>query len=405
MSASDWIQLSRNLFCVVRTLAPKDSLLFHQHLAGYSIPFNSLTTIEYAIVSSQLPAVYFFLMGAIKSFIGSRQGTDRYKRLLIELDQFRADYLDTREGVGPETVIAILRHALQNDIAQASRQFFVGFSQLAISIAFVFFSLNTLHIKFPDHPLTVYNAVALLLTGLSYLLYTMVLSMDTRVKNVAQARRLKRKLRSSTNGNSVSEMVDLAYKSGYGENMMEAFTALTASVDSGSPTVELQYKGDKSDLKQVVASDLDTIQSALVALRDDSADTCAADIDTPRRTRSQTRANPPPSTVPAAVLQSIDARRRSEAISSVVTLVFFLVNFIAGYGYLLGVLAFFVPHEKHANSLVGAAVKALMLQAPSSVADWWGGLAGDVAWTIEPVLVMLCPHAVKYAFQVRALRC
>lgn len=401
MSASDWIQLSRNLFCVVRTLAPKDSLLFHQHLTGYSIPFNSLTTIEYAIVSSQLPAVYFFLMGAVRSFIGSRQGTGRYKRLLIELDQFRADYLDTQDGVGPEAVIAILRHALQNDIAQAGRQFFVGFSQLAISIAFVFFSLNTLHIKFPDHPLVVYNAVALLLGGLSYLLYTMVLSMNTRVHSVASARRLKRKLRASTNGNSAAEMVALAYKSGYGENMIEAFNALTASPESGSPTVELQYKSEKSDLRQVVATDLESIQSALVALRVDT-ETCTSDIDTPRRTRSQARANPLPSTVSAAVLDSIDARRRSEAISSVVTLVFFLVNFIAGYGYFLGVLAYYLPHEKWSNTLVGAAVKALMLQAPSGVADWWGGLAGDVAWTIEPVLVMLCPHVVKYAFKVRS---
>ena len=312
-----------------------------------------------------------------------------------------ADF-ETQDGVGPETVTAVLRHGLTREFANSGRQFFVGISQAVIAVSFVFFSLNTLQIRFKSHPGPVVNAVIALLSGLSYLLYTMVLALIARSENVAMARKLRRLLKKSANGNSPAEIISLAYRSGYGENVFEALSALTAAKETGVCPLSFEFKTDSVDYKEMVLNDLTTIRTALLGLRDDSAAAPAAVAgeQTPqRKTRSRAKSiSSQP--VSAAVLASLDAHKRSESVSGMTTFVFFAINFLAGYSYLMCVLAFYLPHEAfEGDSIIGAAVSLLMLNYPSQVADFWGGHLGDVFWTIEPLLVHVTPYVTKYAFK------
>ena len=74
---------------------------------------------------------------------------------------------------------------------------------------------------------------------------------------------------------------------------------------------------------------------------------------------------------------------------------------LIGYGYLMGVFAYFIPPESFpVGSSVAVAVRLLMLQAPTAQADWWGNFAGDLAWTIEPVVALVQSTVVQYSFQV-----
>lgn len=398
MLLPDWIQLFRNGFCVVRTLAPKESALFKVHFPTSNYP---LSAIDYGIVATQLPPVYFFGKGAWSSFTNSVNNNDKYRKLLMELDQVHFEDFETEDEVGPETVTAILRHGLNSELKQTERQFKVGFSQVLIAAAFVFFALNTLQIRFPSHPGPVVNAVISLLLGLSYLLYTMVRSLATRAKNVECARRFRRALKKSPNGNSPGEMVNLAYKSGYGEDMMEALNALTASKSSGGSTLEFEYKSsDSTEYADIVHNDLTTIRSALLALKEDAAVVIPAGGTTPQRTTRSRAKSSAAQHASASVLASVDARRRSELASGLLTFGFFALNFLAGYSYLMCVLAFYVPHESFAgDSIIGAIVSLLMLNQPSALADSWGGFLGDLFWTIEPVVVFFAPALTKFLFK------
>ena len=401
MLLPDWIQLFRNGFCVLRALAPRESALFKVHFPQSAYP---LSAVDYAIVATQIPPVYYFGKGALSSLSSSSRNSDKYRNLLMELDQVHFEDFETQDGVGPETVTAVLRHGLTSELAQSKRQMKVGVSQGLIAVAFLFLSLNTLQIRFPSHPSPVVNAVISMLTGLSYLLYTMVLSLITRTKNVDSARRLRRSLKKSPNGNSPSEVVSLAYRSGYGEDLMEALTALTASKQDGSSTFNFQYKSSGTNYSDMVYNDLHTIRNALLALRDPAAGTCAADgaEETPQRvTRSRAKSSTAAQAVSPGVLVSLDARKREQIVSGLTTLAFFLLNFGAGYSYLMCVLAFYAPHESFGgDSIIGAAVSLLMFNQPSAVADWWGGLLGDLFWTIEPVLVLASPYLTKFLYKV-----
>jgi hypothetical protein len=63
-------------------------------------------------------------------------------------------------------------------------------------------------------------------------------------------------------------------------------------------------------------------------------------------------------------------------------LVYFALNLVAFYGYSLSILAFYYASS---NEMWHRALKFGMTHADS---DWWGSLAGDLAWTIEPALVL-----------------
>eukprot|EP01032_Pedospumella_encystans_P011009 gene11009-12839_t len=126
----------------------------------------------------------------------------------------------------------------------------------------------------------------------------------------------------------------------------------------------------------------------------------ASRLDPTRVTRSRAKSSTAAQAVSSGVLVSLDARKREQIVSGLTTLAFFLLNFGAGYSYLMCVLAFYAPHESFGgDSIIGAAVSLLMFNQPSAVADWWGGLLGDLFWTIEPVLVLASPYLTKFLYK------
>ena len=428
----------------MRSLAPKDSPIFATPFVTVTAPLNTATSIDFAIACTQVPALYFLTSGGLSSIVSGYKKIRRLRKLLVALDQYRFQDFQSEDGIGPEVTVAMFRHGLTQDLEQAKSQFHAGFAQLLVAIAFLVFSLNSLHVRLPDHPFPVYGAVVSLLLGLSYFLCDMVHSVHDHAKNAALARRLKKKLR-STNGTaaactSAGDLLNLAQKVGYTRNLMEALRALTSSPDTGASELSLQYPNG-GDVKECVANDITAIRNALLLLRGDgaattttaTASTAASEVEeeeaeeesttrTPSKrltrsavkgskkgsrassstssSRSAAAAEATPIATPE-LLQRLDAHQRSEYITAALTSVYFLLNLTAGYGYLMPVLAYFAPHETlPAGSLVQSAVHALMLRFPSATADWWGNFAGDFAWTLEPALAIVSPAIVAYAFKV-----
>lgn len=70
--------------------------------------------------------------------------------------------------------------------------------------------------------------------------------------------------------------------------------------------------------------------------------------------------------------------------------VLFLLNVIAGYGYLMGILAYYYLWPS-SSSPPPSWVQTICFHLPADDADWIGNFAGDLAWTIEPLLILSAP--------------
>ena len=62
--------------------------------------------------------------------------------------------------------------------------------------------------------------------------------------------------------------------------------------------------------------------------------------------------------------------------------VYLLLNFAAFYGYLIGILVYYLPNGSSAFA------DAIKLGAADGNADWWGNFVGDLCWTVEPALII-----------------
>jgi hypothetical protein len=445
--------LFRNFFCVVKTLAPKDSLLFDLQFPNAISPLSEVPLIDFAIAATQIPAVYFFFAGGWSTVVESFNKSLRFKKLLIVLDQVHHEDLEPeQDGISAEMLVVMMRHAITSDLKQAAVHYYAGFFQMLVGISFVFFSLNSLHIRGATHPAPVYYSVVALLTGLSYFLHMMLLSMNHHARNASLGRRLRKKLRGGATFSSVGEVIWAAHRVGYTHNLLQVLHALTATRENGASGLSLQYGNLKLDARESLLADLVTLRAAALSLRATdaeatssfSATSAAVAVDagaeqevqepevstaTRRRSRSSAAvaaaAASTPSkprgrksaaaiaaaasaaaaavdssavackefVVPSALTSALSAHVRAETVSLVLVSAFFALNFVAGYGYLMPLLAYFCPAESFApDAVLGpAVVRTLMFHYPTATAEWWGNMAGDVAWTLEPILALCSP--------------
>jgi hypothetical protein len=71
--------------------------------------------------------------------------------------------------------------------------------------------------------------------------------------------------------------------------------------------------------------------------------------------------------------------------------VYFILNAVAFYGYLLGIVVYYFGDELKQPALV----RHLKLGMTNSDADWRGNFTGDAAWTIEPMIILASPLVFK----------
>lgn len=99
-----------------------------------------------------------------------------------------------------------------------------------------------------------------------------------------------------------------------------------------------------------------------------------------------------PKTVKNQVIHTLLQEKCDEHVFEVVfESIIWILNVIAGYGYLMSILAFYFPNaELYKDQTVGYSLaQSVMLGLSNDNADWWGNFAGDFAWTVEPLLVLM----------------
>ena len=73
--------------------------------------------------------------------------------------------------------------------------------------------------------------------------------------------------------------------------------------------------------------------------------------------------------------------------------IYFVLNFVAFYGYLMAIIAFYYPDDDHQPSWV----TQMKFGYGNAVADWTGNFAGDLMWTIEPIFILGSPMVMSFS--------
>jgi hypothetical protein len=71
---------------------------------------------------------------------------------------------------------------------------------------------------------------------------------------------------------------------------------------------------------------------------------------------------------------------------------YFVLNFVAFYGYLMGIVTFYYPEDDAQPKYV----TQMKFGYTNALADWTGNFAGDLMWTIEPVVILGSPLYLSY---------
>jgi hypothetical protein len=71
---------------------------------------------------------------------------------------------------------------------------------------------------------------------------------------------------------------------------------------------------------------------------------------------------------------------------------YFWINWIAFYGYLLGIVCYYTDESISTESIHLRWMKFGLSHAD---ADWHGNFAGDLMWTIEPIIILTSPWLIE----------
>jgi hypothetical protein len=375
MSLPLWTQFFRNLLFVIKTLAPSSAQYLQIAFPTALYPFNKVLIIEFVIAVTQFLGSLFFIQSGLADYRSGKQHACRNKQLLTELDR-----LSIQGGSISPIEYTILRHGLRNNICNSCTKRFAGIAQVAIAIAMAILMLHSLHIRGSNHPTPVFQALLLMETGLMYFLIVMWKGIFRSLNNASKAGKLitkidelKKKLHEATNPKcpdySERRLLQFATEVGFLDNMMDIYQILHKSFNSASPTNPILSEGIREDLGEML---IFLAESNIIKVGD-------------------------PKIIRAEILEKLDdytqrlfQYQQNMKTDALITFISFAVNAVAFYGYMMGALAFFFPAAALSEDASYSEFfsKLFMLNLSNDDASNYGIFAGDLAWTVEPLLVL-----------------
>jgi hypothetical protein len=392
MSISVWIQFFRNLFCVLKSLLSQGNFLQNAFFTESSFyPLTLTTTIELLIAPTQFAAVILNLLSGFNAILLGKCDLDLANDWLSALDRVLLSSGLEFSGVA----YLIVRQGLESDIAASNRRMFIGMWELVFGFAFFFLFLNSLHIVGPTHPKPLVDAVLSMEIGLAYILVIMWQSFTEKVKDSSRSKRLAAFIRESR-GQPLGTLLAGAIDSGFkGDDLFKALSLFDAYKPLWRTKNPTEFVSKKITKNTRIENEIqvEMINVTVVLSKLSTMDVKGRDIHAANR-------------IKLALI--LDRQAYIGSLQAPLELFYFMLNFIAGYGYLLGVLAFYIPEVTHevplgvsdlvTKIIVGdySLCKVLMFGMSHGDADWWGNLAGDFAWTVEPITIILSKPLITY---------
>ena len=341
------VQLIRNALCCVKDLNlfsnsflydPAETAKFYL----FPAPHLSLTTpLELLISISQLYACISCSIGGYNLIFG--KGVFKLKKLSCTSDILRAKFKDI-----PSPANIIIRDSIMAEADSAMRCTISGICVLPIGIAFFWLFGNSLHITsagwigglpFLIHALTVMEV------ALVPLLYFMIKDAAAALAKAKKITDLAEHLSIKKEKENVAwltfetfSMLDNDWKPYWSEN-------ITSDAESKLFIKEIEVV--QTNAKKIL--ERTTFDSESVA--------------------------------------NLEGKAFASKFEGYREYFYFIFNFIAFYGYLLGIVVYYFDDEEKETVYV----RRLKLGYSNADADWSGNFAGDLMWTIEPIVILASP--------------
>jgi hypothetical protein len=385
----------------MKSLLPASSIFQLPYFPDSSFyPLTITTTIELLIAPTQFAAVIFNCMSGYGNVNNGKEDLVRVEKWLAAINS--VFLLKPFKSSSAEFLV--LKAGLATDKAALKRRIFIGYLEIIFGIAFLFLVLNSLHIVGPSHPKPVIDALIWMEVGLVYILVVMWQSFTKKVKDIQRLSKYSAFVK-SMKVKTAEELLLRAIDSGF--DRAEIFEGFVALHPSYAPAWRRHSSSDgstgtKDAVSKALSEEIQTEFRTVTAVfsKFTSIEKSASGSDGEHQSLSLTLEK-----------QSFEARLQAP-----LELIFFVLNFTAWYGYLLGILAFYVPEAARDASLgiidyamnsiqeSGAPhswCKVFMFGLSHGDADWWGNLAGDMAWTIEPLLMLIQKPIIGYLVKSR----
>jgi len=364
------VQLYRNGLCCIKDLELfADSFLwdplatYHFYRAGD--PFFNTTPLEFAIALGQFYAFVTVTIAGIKLI---KQSGIRKLQRISKLQSF-----EQKDSLASK----IVTESLDKESAEARRSIFVGINVASIGIAFFWLVGNSFHVtetKLIGGLQGLIHALTVMEIALIPLLYYMVVDargMFAKAKRMVDFAAILRK--------SQGKLASVG-----GQDVINAETYSWLVSGGWSPYWDAsvspyEMKSNDVDQQKAFNKEVAKVETTVDRL-------LAKDIDSDEKEAKILRVA---LNNTAEQLEDDAFTVRMEGYREIF---YFFANFVAFYGYMLGILVYYFEDEENQHYHF----RSLKFGLSHSDADWHGNFAGDFMWTIEPIVILGSPAFIKW---------
>jgi hypothetical protein len=359
------VQFIRNFCCVLKSLLPSNSILQIRHelniLSFASKDGYGYSILELIIALTQFLAVLFNIYYGIKDLLNGLKENKKLQKWIIAMDSFALNEdarssitkLSNNNFVSLQSYV-ITRQFIDKEKKSKEYQLIAGIWQIIFGVSFMFLCLNTLRMV---QPKPVIDALIAMEIGLAYFLVYMWDSFLEKVKLAGRQYYLSNKV-GSTDAITKSSILQTYLQEG-GYDINNIHKSVLVLDDKYHPEWRNELANESEPSTETLVATFRSVSSLLDDL-----------VEIKKKEDEDTK---------KLLLRNAEITYSF----ALLDLVYFLLNFIAGHGYMMGILAFYLPTN---NSYL---LKLYFLGFSHSDADWYGNFTGDLAWTIEPVLILL----------------
>jgi len=360
------VQLIRNALCCCKDLGVFHGTFLHDAATTrlfigdfLPAPMDKTTPLEALISLTQ----FYACVSCSKSGLGLMSTSLGKLRRIVRIVEKRLNS-STKDWSQADRIV---NESLFKEAKFALRSAFIGFLVFPLGVAFFWLTANSWHVTETDWigglPALIY-ALIVMEVALVPLLYFMIVD---GFEMLAKSKRCKGLLDLIDAGKLTPNEI--------GIHRYESMTGWVPFWDAGVPILEASNE-DEEDKK--VAAEVKKVKESLTGWFPESKKEGEKEDKLSKEAFEQAKEK----------LASMVPQLRMEGYRE---FLYFVFNFVAFYGYLLGPLVYYFDDEQ----VQPFYVQSLKLFYDNEYADWAGNFAGDLMWTIEPVVILGSPFLIQ----------
>eukprot|EP00339_Tiarina_fusa_P018064 CAMPEP_0117005968 /NCGR_PEP_ID=MMETSP0472-20121206/6365_1 /TAXON_ID=693140 ORGANISM="Tiarina fusus, Strain LIS" /NCGR_SAMPLE_ID=MMETSP0472 /ASSEMBLY_ACC=CAM_ASM_000603 /LENGTH=377 /DNA_ID=CAMNT_0004707301 /DNA_START=111 /DNA_END=1244 /DNA_ORIENTATION=- len=361
------VQLIRNALCCIKDLGLFEGTFIHEakythRLADLPSPLDETTPLEVLISITQL---YACVSTARSGFNLLTSSVGKLRRILRIVEYRMTATSSNQKTKQPSTEAdRIVNESLLKEAKFAFRSVIIGILVTPIGVCFWWLFINSWHVTSVDWfgglPALI-HALEVMELCLLPLLYLMI---KDGFEMLAKSKRTGGVLENLKNGK-------ITAASGIGIQSYETMTGWVPFWDAGTTMFADPVEGEMALVEKEVKSVEENLSAWFETKKGEKEE----------KINRQALADAEEKLETAVPVLRFEGYRE---------FIYFVLNFVAFYGYLMAPLTFYWDDDETQPYHI----QSMMFGYRNVDADWTGNFAGDLMWTVEPLIVLGSPFLV-----------